>query len=81
MSKSLIQKELLDQNQKFEIKCSTVNTGDIFALKAFMNNYFKYLCPVLPAGILLNQILLSYIPKPKSSQHSEKNQSPAKQIT
>lgn len=81
MSQSLTERELLDQKRKFEIKCSTVSTGDIFALKAFMNNYFNYLCPALPAGILLNQNLLSYIPKLKSSQHNEKNQSPAKQIT
>lgn len=46
-----------------------------------MNNYFNYLYPLLAAGILLNQILLSYIPKLKSSTHNEKNQSPAKQIT
>lgn len=46
-----------------------------------MNNYFNYLCPVLPAGILLNQILVSYVPKPKSSQCNEKKQSQAKQIT
>lgn len=81
MRKGLIQREPLDQNRKFEIKCSTVSTGDIFALKAFMNNYFNYLYPVLPAGIFLNQILLSYIPKLKNSQHNEENQSPAKQIT
>lgn len=55
--------------------------GDIFSLKASMNNYFNYLCPILPASILLNQILLSYIPELKSSECNEKNQSPAKQIT